>query len=135
MEVKTLEERIREEMTVNVGSALERNFETAKKMMSITPEGKVNLNNRERLGGEDKIILYLIGKVYAKKAGYANDEQVPNKELLDELGIKEGSLLPWLKNLRDGNRIKQVTRENLSYHFIPHNLISSELERISTKIQ
>lgn len=134
MEMKTLEERIREEMTVNIGDALERNFEIAKRLLSITPEGKVNLNNREKLGGEDKILLYLIGKVYAKKAGYASEEQVPNKELLDELGLKEGSLLPWLKSLRDNNKIKQTTKDGLSYHFISHNLIGIELDRISAKV-
>lgn len=132
---KTLEERIREEMTVDSGDALERNFELAKKMISITPEGKVVLSHHNTLGGEDKILLYLIGKVYAQKAGYIKEADASNRELLNELGIKEGSLLPWLKTLRDNNKIKQTTKENLSYHYIPHNLIAGELERVWKRVE
>ena len=70
-EAKTLEEKIRGEMTVDYSDALGKNFETAKKMIGITPEGKVSVGFQDVLGGEDRIILYLIGKVYAKRAGYA----------------------------------------------------------------
>jgi hypothetical protein len=125
---------VREGMTVDSGNALERNFELAKKMIMLTPEGKVILAHHNKLGGEDKIVLYLVGKVYAKVAGYTNEIEVPNKELLDELGMKEGSLAPWLKFLRDKGQIKQTVKNNLSYHFVPNNLIESELKRIWDKV-
>ena len=128
-----LAERIKAEMTVDYNDALEKNFDLAKKFVGITPEGKVNVQRNPAFGGEDRIVLYLIGKAYAARAGYAEADAVENKELLDELGMKEGSLFPWLKFLRDSGKIKQKAGAKGSLHYIPHNLISSELERLNKK--
>ncbi len=134
METGTLEERIKAEMTVDYNDALEKKFDTAKKMIGITPEGKVSLLQDSALGGEDRIVLYLIGKVYAKRVGYVQEDWVSNKELLEELGLKEGSLFPWLKFLREANKIKQKTVGKSSVNFIPYNLIGNELDRIWKKL-
>lgn len=131
----SLEERIRNEMTVDYHDALEKNFETAKELIAITPDGKISLRKSAGLGGEDKILLYLIGKVYAKKVGFTTDEKVANEELMNELGIKQGSLLPWLKFLRDKNLIKNELKGNKAYHYITHNHIERMLNEITKKIQ
>lgn len=130
---KTLEDRIREEMTVDYKDALERNFDLAKTLVAITSEGKISIKQKERFTGEEQISLYLIGRVYASRAGYTANEKVGTKELLDELSIKKGSLLPWLKTLRDKGIIKSDTDGKLSYHYIPHNLIEPVLNNILTK--
>lgn len=134
-EKKSLEDRIKEEMTVNYHDALEKNFELAKELIAITPEGKVSLRKSAGLGGEDRILLYLVGKVYSKKAGFAEDEKVANEELMNELGVKEGSLFAWLKFLRDKNLIKNVMRGNLVYHYITPNHIERVLNEISKKVK
>lgn len=132
---RSLEERIKSEMTVDYRDALEKNFETAKEFIAITPEGKISLRKREGLSGIDRILLYLLGKVYAAKVGYAKEEKVSNVELMDELGIKQGSLLPWLKSLRDNNFIKTDSRGNLSYHYIQHNRIETVLSDVAKKLK
>lgn len=130
-----LRTRIAGEMTVSYSSALEKNFDLAKQFIRITTEGKVDILAKEKLSGEDKILLYLIGKLYAKEAGFTATAEVGNKELLDELGIPEGSLLPWLKELRDGNKIKQVRRGRYTYHVIRINLVERTLKSVEGKIK
>ncbi len=128
--------RIIEEMTTDYSNALERNFELAKRFIGITKDGKVDVLVKDKLTGKESILLYLIGKLYAKEAGYAETEGVGNKELMDELGITEGSLLPWLKGLRDDNqKIKQVKKERYVYHFIPINLVEKILKSIELKLK
>jgi len=43
--------------------------------------------------------------LYAKEAELTPTDDAGNKELMDELGVPKGSLLPWLKDLRDENKI------------------------------
>jgi len=130
-----LKKRIASEMTVDYSSALEKNFDLAKQFMRITTEGKVDILAKEKLSGEEKILLYLIGKLYAKEAGFMATAEVGNKELLDELGIPEGSLFPWLKYLRDANKIKQVRRGRYTYHVIRVNLVERTLKSMEGKIK
>lgn len=130
-EKKNLKQRIIEEMSVDHADALERNFESAKKFIRVTPTGKVEILTRDSLTGKEQILLYLIGKLYTKEAGLVKEEFAGNKELTEELGIPMGSLLPWLKDLRDGRQIKSTKK---GYHQISVNLIGRILENIEKKI-
>jgi hypothetical protein len=130
-----LRKRIIDEMTVDYASALERNFELAKQLVRITQEGRVEVRERERLPGTDQILLYLIGKLYAKEAGLADEDNVGNVELLEELGIREGSLHPWLKSLRDGKMIKRIKKGQYSHHSISVNVVERTLQRIQDKMK
>jgi hypothetical protein len=129
-----LRKRIGEEMMDAYSGALERNFELAKKLLRITREGKVTLLFKEELIGEEQIILYLIGKLYAKEGGFVEKHEVDNKELMDELGIPKGSLLPWLKNLRDKRTVKQMKMGRNVFHTVPINLVEKTLKSIEKKI-
>jgi len=130
-----LRTRIIGEMTVDYSSALEKNFDLAKQFIRITKDGKVEILFKDKLKGEDQILLYMIGKLYAKEGGFVATDDVGNKELINELGIPEGSLLPWLKNLRDDNKIKQNKRERYTYHHILINLVERTLKNIEKKIK
>lgn len=130
-----LKTKILEELTTDYSSALERNFDLAKQFIRITKEGKVDITAKDKLRGKEQILLYLIGKLYAKEATFAATDEVGNKELLNELGIPEGSLLPWLKDLRDTNKIKRVKRGKYIYHIIPVNLVERTLKSIEDKIE
>ncbi len=130
-----LKKRIIEEMTVNHSSALEKNFHLAKQFIRITRDGKVDLPFKDRLNGKEQILLYLIGKVYAKEAGFVATDDVGNKELLNELGIPEGSLLPWLKDLRDKNKVKQIRKGRYTHHSIAVNLVERTLGNVERKIK
>lgn len=127
--------RITEEMTVDYASALEKNFDLAKQFIRITKDGKVDIPLKDKLNGKEQILLYLVGKLYAKEVEFTATEEVGNKELLNELGIPEGSLLPWLKDLRDTNKIKQVKRGRNTYHIIPISLVERTLKSIERKMK
>jgi hypothetical protein len=130
-----LKKMIIEEMTVDYSNALEKNFDLAKQFIRITKDGKVDILFKDKLSGKEKILLYLIGKLYAKEAGFAATDDVGNKELMDELGIPKGSLLPWLKDLRDENMIKQVKKGRYTHHSIPVNLVERTLKSTEIKLK
>ena len=122
-----LKKKIINEMTVDYSNMLEKNFELAKDHIKITSEGTIDVLHKENLKGTDKILLYLVGRRYAKEGGLCESEFVTNKELEDELGIKTGSLLPWLKVLRD----TKMTEGKKGKQSIKVNLIESVLKRLS----
>jgi len=128
-----LKRRIVEEMTVEYSGTLEKNFDLAKQFMRITKDGKVDVLVKDKVSGQDQISLYLIGKLYAKEAGFAPTDSAGNKELMNELGIPEGSLLPWLMALRKKPGIKQIKEEKQVAHYIPINLVEPTLKIIEKK--
>lgn len=132
---KDLKKRIREEMTVDYSSVLEENFDLAKQFIRLTEDGEVEVRVKEKVTGEEAILLYLLGKKYAKEGGYTLTDEVGNEEFLGNLGMPEGSLLPWLKSLRDRNRIKRIKRERYVYHVIPIGLVGETLKLIDEKLQ
>lgn len=131
----TLRKKIIEEMTVDYANALEKNFELAKQFIRITKEGKVDILLKDKLSGSEQILLYLIGKMYAKKAELSTTGDAGNKELMNELGIPRGSVLPWLKKLRDENKINMTKRGQYAYHSISGNFIEKTLKSIDLKIK
>lgn len=130
-----LKKRIINEMTVDYSSSLEKNFDLAKQFIRITKGGKVDLLFKERLTGKEQILLYLIGKLYAKEAGFSSTNDVGNKELMDELGIPKGSVLPWLKGLRDKRKINQLKKGRNTHHNIQINAVEKTLRGIERKIK
>ena len=99
-------------------------------LIRITKDGKVDILFKDKLSGKDQVLLYLIGKLYAKEAGFVATDDVGNEELINELGVPKGSLFPWLKWLRDENKIKQIKKGRYSYHSIPEYLVEKTLKRI-----
>lgn len=135
-EVKVdFKQRIVAEMTSDYSNALERNFDLAKQFIRITKDGHVELLVKDQVTGVDQILLYLIGKLYAKEAGFSTSEYVANEELLRELGVKKGSLLPWQKQLRDDNMIKQVNSGKNTTHAVGTNYVEQVLKQIDRKLK
>ncbi|MBU4320402.1 MAG: hypothetical protein L6246_09475 [Thermodesulfovibrionales bacterium] len=131
----SLKKKIIEEMTVDYSNALEKNFDLAKQFIRITKDGKVDVLSKDKLNGKEQLLLYLIGKLYAKEAGFAATDDVGNNELLNELGIPSGSLLPWLKGLREENKIKQIKKGKYTHHSISVNWIEKTLKHIEKKMK
>jgi hypothetical protein len=129
---KSLKEKILEEMTVNYGNALEKNFELAKQFIRITQEGKIDILVKDKLTGKEQILIYFVGKLYAKEAGLAPTEYVTNKEITDELMMPTGSVLPWLKELRDSNKIRAVKE---GVHSIHVNVVERALKEVEKKFE
>jgi len=129
---QNLKRRILQEMTTDYANALEKNFELVKQFIRITSKGEIDVIIKDKLPGKERILLYLIGKLYAKEAELAQVEYAGNKELQEELGIPRGSLLPWLKDLRDKNLIRAVKK---GYHVISINLIEKTLKMVERKLK
>lgn len=129
-----LKERIIDEMTVNHSNALEKNFGLAKQFVRITKDGKVDVLVKDKVTGVEAILLYLIGKLYAKEAELVPMDDVGGKELMNELGIPQGSLGRWLKDLRDANKITQVSRGKYTHHAVALNVVERTLKSIEKKI-
>ena len=120
---------------IDYADELAKNFNLAKQFIRITKEGKVKVLVKDEVSDKERILLYLIGKMYAKEAGLAEAEEVENKELMEELGIPEGSLFARLKELRDENKIKQVRRGKNVLHTVPIKQIEEILEAIDKKVR
>ncbi len=131
----SLKEKIIEGMTVDYSNALEKNFDLARQFIRITKDGKVEVLNKDRLNGKEQVILYLIGKLYAKEAEFTSSDDVGNNELLNELGIPSGSLLPWLRELREENKIRQIKKGKYVHHSISVNLVEKILNHIEKKLK
>ena len=133
-EENDLKSRILSEMTSDYTNILDRNFNIAKQFMRLSKDGKVEVIIRDKLTGPEQILVYMIGKLYAKEAGLADSDDVSSKELLDELGIIENSLWPWLKELRDNKQIKQIRVGKFKNHYIQINMVERILKEIEKKI-
>jgi hypothetical protein len=85
---------------------MERYSSLTKRFVSINGQGEISII----VEGSDKerILLYLIGKLYARKDGLVPSEFVDRSELVQKLGIPETYLLELLKEL--GN--KQLISRN-----------------------
>lgn len=131
----TLKHRIEAEMTVDSTSALEKNFDLAKQFIRITKDGKVDILVKDRLSGMEQISLYLIGKLYAKEAGFIATDDVSNVELMTELGIPNGSLLPWQMTLRKDKKINRVKQGKFSNHVAAINMVEKILKSVEAKLR
>ncbi len=130
-----LKEKILAEMTSDYSNVLDKNFELAKRFIRITSEDSVEILVKDKITGKEQILLYLIGKIYAKESGLSLTEEVDNNELMKELGIPLGSLLPWLKSLKEENKIKPIKRGKFVNHRISINLIEKVLNEIDKKLK
>lgn len=131
--METLKEKILTKMVADHSDALEKNFERAKNLIAITKTGKIDLLvDKKKLGGEDLIKLYCMGKLYAKEAGLTESSEVHYNELMDELGIKLGSVLPWLKSLREKNYLKS---DKKGFHYMSAHMVEKTIEELSKKLQ
>jgi len=86
--------KIRAEMAADFSDSLEKNFSLAKQFIRVTNDGFVDVLVKDKVNGPEKIQLYLIGKKYAKQGEFTTSDEVGNKELMERLGIPEGSLMP-----------------------------------------
>lgn len=132
MSEEDLKNRILNEMRVDYGDALERNFDLAKQFIGITKNGKIDVKFKTKLPNDDNIMLYLIGKLYANAAGLSETQEVTNRELMDELGMPLGSVVTSLKRLRDSHRIIQI-KDGL--HKVRVNEIEKALDSIKNKLK
>ena len=98
--LSTLDKWIKQELTVDLETELSKHKEKVKALLQLTPSGEI-LIKRSDLKAKQKIIAYMIGKVYAKFAKYSGDSVITNKELVDALVMPEGTVKHTLFGLRN----------------------------------
>ena len=129
-----LKRRIKEEMTINYKNILEKNFDFANKMIKVSEDGRTDIIISDKdIIIEDQILLYLIGKLYAKEVGYIEHGEATRIELLTELGISENSIGPILSRLKDKGMIKTRKEKNKPYFSVKMNLVRKILNSINDK--
>ncbi len=132
--MKTLKDKILEELTIDSSRLLEESFDQIKKYLRITPAGAIQLLNVEKLTGEEQLILYMIGKTYAKEAGLVVSDAVSNAEFMAELTMPKGSLLPGLKKLRDAHKVHQIKTEGGERGSVAHYIALPRIKAIVSEI-
>lgn len=125
-----LRNKIKDVLSVDYSDLLDKNLDFVKQLLRITKEGKIDVIVKSNVTGQQKIGLYLIGKLYAKESGLSITDEADNKELMTQLGVREGSLLPWLKSLRDSGVIHDTQKGKKTYHSLPAN----EMERVLKEV-
>lgn len=98
--MSTLEEWIKQELTVDLETELSKHKEKVKALLQLTPSGEILIKWPD-LTAKQKIIAYMIGKVYSHFAKYSDDSTVTNKELIDALHMPEGTVKYTLHDLRN----------------------------------
>lgn len=125
-----LKNKIRDALSMDYSGFLDKNLDFVKQLFRITKDGKIDVIVKDSVTGEQKIALYLVGKLYAKESELSITDEVDNSELMTQLGIRKGSLLPWLKSLRDSGVIHDTKIGKKTYHSIH----ASEMERVLKEI-
>ena len=133
-ELSDLANTIRNEMVVDYSGILEKNLELAKHLIRITDRGTVEVPQKSNLSAKERIMLYLIGKLYAKEAKLSDSESVGNRELKEGLNMPEGTLLRTFKELRDKREVTQVKSGRYVQHTISLNLVEKTLKDIEAKL-
>lgn len=129
----SLKERILAEMTVSHADALEKHFELAKQLIQITTTGKIHLVEKDNYNAKEQIVLYLIGKVYAKKAELSIEDGADRSELMSELGLPGGTVDPKLKELADGRVIERNKDATATKYSVSLARLEQQLKAIQLK--
>ena len=129
--MENLKEKILAEMTVDHADALEKNFETAKNLIRITSKGKTDVLEKNQFATREQILMYLIGKLYAKESELSDVNGADRTELMTELGLPGGTVDPILKKLSDERIIeKNKEGEGATQYSVSINRIEKLLKEI-----
>ncbi len=101
---------IKENMTVDGMSVIERNKETISKFIGITPTGEpILLVDKKGLKGRQAVMLHLIGKYMAWLAEYTADGCSKNSDIVRSLGMPKGTVGRCLRELEGAGLIAGCT--------------------------
>jgi hypothetical protein len=101
---------IRENMTVDDNAIIAENKEAVAHLVGLTNEGKVVLKvDKSRLTSRQAVLLYLLGKLFSKVAGYSQDRSATHTEIFTELGMPSGTVGRCLQELRKQGFVRDGT--------------------------
>ena len=132
---EALTEWVRSHMTLEKPDLLLQVKERVAHLLGVSTDGTVafrlEAHQLSRLTSGDRILLYMLGKLFAQAAGYASDDTVTNSELQTHLGMPEGTVRGQLTTLR---RERWVNPSEAGKHSLAKNRISEVLGSIEKKV-
>lgn len=131
-----LKEWIRREMTLEKTDILLQAKERVAALLGVSTDGAVafrlSSDQLSKLDAKERILLYLIGKLFAKAAGYSADDTATNSELVVNLGMAEGTVKSQLSALRNSRFINPVRP---GIHSIARNRLLEALAYVESKVK
>jgi DNA-binding transcriptional ArsR family regulator len=133
---KALKDWIRSEMTLEKPDILLQVKDRVGRLLGVSKDGGVGFRleaeQLAKLGVDDKILLYMIGKLYAQAAEYSEVDLVTNVELQRNLGMPEGTVRGKLTQLRTSGL---VSSQKPGTHSIARNRVVEILAGIERKLE
>jgi DNA-binding HxlR family transcriptional regulator len=131
------EQRIREALVSNEPDVLMQALERVAKHIRLVGDGMVDVPRRDRgdkkYSEPDRILLYLIGRLYAHRLGKVKNDRVCCQELEGQLGIVGNALRPRLKELREAGLIRETRPTKVVYHSMELGKVIETVERVDAR--
>jgi predicted HTH transcriptional regulator len=122
-----------EDLIYDEEEEFERLVPKVKKVVMVKKTGDpVFVCDRNLLSTSEIIMVYLIGKFFAKKLGFVEEESATNDELHRSLKIKKNVLAARLNDLRKEGLVEQVARGK---HKISTVKLEEFLDNVLQKIE
>jgi len=106
---KCLDEWIRQELMVDLETALSKHKERVKSILRLSKEGHIIIV-QPNLTAKQKVVTYMIGKRYSNFAKLSNESSVTNQELISTLQFPDGTVKHILHELRDEGIITSIQK-------------------------
>ena len=126
----SLKEKILTEMVYD--DLIELNVDIAKRFIKLLGNKIIIINNM-LFTGKEKILLYLVGKLYSQEAGLISNVNVTSKELINNLEICKNSFYVYIKRLRTLGLIRQDKSRKINKYYIPRYLVGKIFEIIKNR--
>ncbi len=122
----------RQDFILSKEKILEENQDRAKTLFSFTEEGDFTLTfDKSKMTTEDKIVLYLISKAYAKSLGLTDIDTANNKEISEKMQIPYNSTHGGIANQL---RRKGIMRSEKGSHRIEYSKIPQLLDTLTKNL-
>ena len=129
MSDESAEKRIQRELVQDTEDIVVDNLERVKRLLRLNTDGKVYVKEVTKdFGTQNKILVQLIGKLYAKTAGLAESETLETGEIADKIGANSKAVSARLSDLREKGWVESPSRGT-------HRLEAHRLETILTHLE
>lgn len=117
-----LEDKINDEMVVDAESFLEEHFDQASELFRIFEDGNVDIKDDfEDATWRERILIHLIGQMYAYEGGRAEKPTLPYDYFYARLDVDDSTVRSYMNELDDDLIVKKDD-ESGEWKLVPDNL-------------
>ncbi len=117
-----LEEKINNEMVVDVESVLEEYFDQSSELFRIFGDGSVDIKNEfEDAPWRERVLIHLIGQRYAYEGGKAEKPTLPYNYFYARLEVDDSTVRAYMNDL-DDDLIVEKNEESNEWGLVPDSL-------------